>query len=150
MQSLVKNLGIRSKFQFESETAVFPLLTAGLVELPAIPSWILSLPQLLVSIEEEYKVKLVQCLFNILRSNSSIIHILSRSHHHWSFLEKSFCFSTRFLLFKMFSWSGNCGIFESLLDREHSWPLENVHWIDIWNLEHRTHFIELPNFQKMP
>ena len=38
MQSLVKNLGIRSKFQFESETAVFPLLTAGLVELPAIPS----------------------------------------------------------------------------------------------------------------
>ena len=87
---------------------------------------------------------------NILRSNSSIIHILLRSHHHWSFLEKSFCFSTKFLIFTMFSWSGNCGIFESLLDREHSWPLENVHWIDIWNLEHRTHFIELPNFQKMP
>ena len=39
---------------------------------------------------------------NILRSNSSIIHILFRSHHHWSFLEKSFCFSTRFLLFKCF------------------------------------------------
>ena len=152
MQSLVKNLGIRSKFQFESETAVFPLLTAGLVGLPAIPSWILSLPQLwLYPLRKNIKWNWCSvCLTeNILQSNSSIIHILFRSHHHWSFLEKSFCFSTRFLLFKMFSWSGNCGIFESLLDREHSWPLENVHWIDIWNLEHRTHFIELPNFQKM-
>ena len=72
MQSLVKNLGIRSKFQFESETAVFPLLTAGLVELPAIPSWILSLPQLLVSIE--YKVKLVQCLFNRKHFTEQFLH----------------------------------------------------------------------------